>query len=112
MWDQVLYQEDVSHQSSHHLRGMYHPPTRHRGGHPLMTERDPYWQHDVAVDLSSLGEWPAIGVRFKVHQSEERFHRGASDELVPLKVPRGSRRYFHGKPYQLEPDYRLTLAVH
>ena len=75
-------------------------------------ERDPYWQHDVAVDLSSRGEQPGFGVRFKVHQSEERYHHRAGDELILLTVSRGTRLYFHGKPYRLEPDYRLTLAVH
>ncbi len=74
--------------------------------------RDPYWQHDFAVDLSLLGEQPTFGIRFKAHTSEERYHGGAHDELVPLKVTRGIRRYFHGKPYQLEPDYRLTVALH
>ena len=46
--------------------------------------RDPYWQHDFAVDLSPLLEQPGFGVRFKAHQSAERYHHGAHDELVPL----------------------------
>src|SRR5215210_4469868 len=77
-----------------------------------MSEQDPYWQHDFAVDLSPLGDPPAFGIRFKAHGSEEHYRGGAHDELVPLTVARGIRRYFHGKPYQLEPDYRLTVALH
>lgn len=77
-----------------------------------MAEQEPYWQQDFAIDLGQLGDRPGFGVRFKVHQSEERFHYGARDELIPLTVSRGVRTYFHGKPYQLEPDYRLTIALH
>jgi hypothetical protein len=75
-------------------------------------EADPYWQHDFAVDLSSLGEQPGFGIRFKAHESPEPYHFGPTGELVPLRVTRGTRLYFHGKPYQLEPDYRLTVALH
>jgi hypothetical protein len=77
-----------------------------------MSEQDPYWQHDFSVDLSSLIEQPAFGVRFKAHESLERFHHDSLGEVVPLKTRAGSRLYFHGKPYQLEPDYRLTVALH
>jgi hypothetical protein len=73
---------------------------------------DPYWQHDFAVDVGAIEDHPAFGIRFKAHESEERYYRGEGDELVPLTVSRGTRRYFHGKPYQLEPDYHLTVALH
>jgi hypothetical protein len=73
---------------------------------------DPYWQHDFAVELSPLGEQLGFGVRFKAHESLEPFHLDRAGDLVPLRVTRGTRRYFHGKPYQLEPDYRLTVGLH
>jgi hypothetical protein len=73
---------------------------------------DPYWQHDFAVELSPLGEQLGFGVRFKAHESLEPFRLDQAGDLVPLRVTRGTRLYFHGKPYQLEPDYRLTVALH
>ena len=75
-------------------------------------EQDPYWQHDFAVELSSLGDEPGLGVRFKAHESQEPFHHGQLGEIVPLRARRGTRIYFHGKPYEPEPDYRISLLLH
>lgn len=77
-------------------------------GHP--PEIDPYWQHDVAVDVpSSIDPLGRNAIRFKVHQSTERYTRSHED-LVRLSSP-GECRYFHGKPYRLIPAYRLTIDL-
>jgi hypothetical protein len=62
------------------------------------------------MDVVGRQELPGFGYRFKVHESEERFSHGHA-ELVPLSGRRGTRTYFHGKPYRLEPDYQLTVAL-
>jgi hypothetical protein len=71
---------------------------------------DPYWQHDFEIDVPESQKLLTFGYRFKVHEAMERYGRSHED-LVTLSGP-GTRRYFHGKPYQLEPDYHLTVALH
>ena len=51
-------------------------------------EADPYWQHDFALDLSSLGEQPGFGIRFKAHESPEPDYR-LTVALHPLPPPTG-----------------------
>lgn len=74
-------------------------------------DRDPYWHHDFRIEYPDLDPRLGVGVRFKAHQSAEPF-LGGRDELVPLTVRRGTRQYFHGRPYVLQPDYRLTVVLH
>jgi len=70
---------------------------------------DPYWHHDIAVDLGSAEPQVGVAVRFKIHEGAERYVRSPED-LFHLSGP-GTRRYFHGKPYQLIPDHRPTIGL-
>lgn len=68
----------------------------------------PYFGHDELIgDVVLAGE--PYGLRLKLHESDERFrnHR----ELFPLREPTGTRRYFHAKPYVLEPEITLTVDL-
>lgn len=68
----------------------------------------PYFGHDELIgDVVLAGE--PYGLRLKLHESEERF-RGHT-ELFPLRERTGTRRYFHAKPYVLEPEITLTVDL-
>ncbi len=47
----------------------------------------------------------------RVHESIEPYHRG-DREIIPLSQPRGHRRYFHSKPYILEPEISLSVDLY
>ena len=74
-----------------------------------MAERaDPYYQHDAL-----LGEAPIqgrdTGIHLRLHVADEPSTE--PQELFPLRHQRGTRTYVHAKPYLLEPDVRLTVAL-
>jgi hypothetical protein len=50
-------------------------------------------------------------IRLKAHVSEERYSKSDGEELVAV-APRGTRIYVMGRPYILEPEYRLTVGVY
>jgi hypothetical protein len=71
---------------------------------------DPYWRHDVAVEMPPLYDLTGgFGFRLKVHEATERYGRSHED-LIRLDGP-GTRNYFHGKPYQLIADHHLTVDL-
>jgi hypothetical protein len=71
---------------------------------------DPYWQHDVAIEVPpSYDLTGGFGFRFKIHEGTERYGRSHED-LVRLTGP-GTRLYFHGRPYQLLADHHLTVGL-
>lgn len=69
---------------------------------------DPYWTADVELgDVPLRGESTTVCLRLR--ESDERFTRHG--ELVPLTQTTGTRRYIYARPYVLEPDIRLTVAL-
>lgn len=71
-------------------------------------QEDPYFQHDELIgDVVLRGE--PYGLRLKLHDAEERFRD--HKELFPLTQRTGTRRYFHAKPYVLEPEITLTVGL-
>lgn len=52
-------------------------------------------------------------MRGKVHTSEEQYSlRHKETDIEPIKTLRGTRTYFHLKPYVLVPDIRLTIGLY
>ncbi|MBI3966486.1 MAG: hypothetical protein HY329_12710 [Chloroflexi bacterium] len=84
-----------------------------------MSERDEYYQTTIQLD-ATLDYEGRLPVLLKVHQSTERYYSGHR-EIVPVPKPRGSghlrarpygeRTYFHGKPFTLQPDAYLDVAL-
>ena len=71
-------------------------------------ETDPYWTADLPLGEATFYQ-RRYPLRLALHQSEERhFHH---QELFPLKDPRGSRLYFHAKPYILLPDVTVRVRL-
>ncbi len=70
-------------------------------------EHDPYWQHDIAVDLAQAEPHPGIPIRLRIREASEPYFHGAR-EIVPLNSPRGMRHSFQAKPYILESDIVRT----
>ena len=69
---------------------------------------EPYWQTDLAAGEVRVWEQTHT-LRWKVHQSEERFTRLA--ELIPLTQTGGTRTYFDLRPYILVPSITLTVGL-
>lgn len=68
-----------------------------------------YWMHDEAIGEADIhGE--RHGIRLRLHRSSERYSE--SHELVPLTHHHGERIYFHGRPYILVPEIKLTIGVY
>ncbi len=67
-----------------------------------------YWQTDLAAGEVRVWE-QAHALRWKLHQSEERFTRLA--ELIPLTQTSGTRTYFDLRPYILVPSITLTVGL-
>ncbi len=52
-------------------------------------------------------------LRLRAHMSEERCRQDTDlEEIVPLKARRGTRIYVLARPYVLEPDISITLALY
>lgn len=73
-----------------------------------ISQEDPYFRHDELLGDVVLGGEP-YGLRLKLHEGDERFRE--REELFPLKQRTGTRRYFHAKPYVLEPEITLTVDL-
>ena len=69
---------------------------------------DPYYQHDELLGEAPLRGTMA-GIHLQLHLAQERYTE--RHEIFPLQHPRGTRTYVHAKPYILEPDIRLTVAL-
>lgn len=77
-----------------------------------MKERDPnpYWQHDILLDLSQAVPHPGIPVRLRVHESNESYFL-SQREIIPLSSSQGTRRSFQGQPYTLAPEFLVTVDL-
>lgn len=75
---------------------------------PDISRELPYFGHDELIGNVVLAGEP-YGLRLKLHESEERLrgHR----EIFPVRSRTGTRRYFHAKPYVLEPQITLTVDL-
>ncbi len=73
-----------------------------------MIEGDPYFQHDELLGEAPLpgGQW---GIHLRLHVADEPYTE--PQEIFPLQHQRGRRTYVQAKPYILEPDIRLTVAL-
>ncbi len=71
---------------------------------------DPYYNVDEQIGEVRLWERNWM-LRLQAHVSEEAYSRGVEDEIIPLQQRRGTRTYVHAKPYILQPDYRVTVAL-
>jgi len=73
-----------------------------------ISPEDPYFQHDELIgDVMLRGE--PYSLRLKLHEAEERIRD--HEELFPVTQRTGTRRYFHAKPYVLEPEITLTVGL-
>jgi hypothetical protein len=69
-------------------------------------DTDPYWTHTLVLGDGDVQGHKSL-IRLHLHQSEESFHHAES--LFPIPSQKGTRTYFHAKPYILIP--RMTLTV-
>ena len=69
---------------------------------------EPYWQEDLVLGNIELGGSLA-DLHLVVHRGWEAYTR--HQELIPLDHAAGRRLYVHGRPYVVEPDLTLTIAV-
>jgi hypothetical protein len=73
-------------------------------------ERDPYWQHDVAISEGIFYRDQFYAIRMKLHTSFEPFR--VQEELIKLEHPVTNKTYVHAKPYILEPQIMLAVGIY
>ncbi len=71
-------------------------------------KEQPYYQEQVELGRVLLGE-RHMPLYLQLHQSREPFSQHG---LVPMTRTADPITYFHAKPYLIEPDIRLTVALH
>jgi len=74
-------------------------------------QEDPYFNVDQQMGEVRLWERDWM-LRLQAHVSEEAYSRGEGEEIIALQQRRGVRTYVHARPYILQPDYRVTVALH
>jgi hypothetical protein len=69
---------------------------------------DSYWTHTLVIGEGEVERHKSL-IRLHLHQSEETFHHAES--LFPISSQKGTRSYFHAKPYILIPKMTLTIGL-
>jgi hypothetical protein len=72
-------------------------------------DTDPYWTHNLILGEGVVERHKSL-IRLHMHRSEETYEHGIQ-ELFPFTVRRGTRTYFHAKPYILIPQMTLTIGL-
>lgn len=67
-----------------------------------------YYQETVALGRTLVGE-QHMPLYLALHRAQERF---TSREIVPVTRTPDPVHYFHAKPFLIEPDIQLTVALH
>lgn len=70
-------------------------------------KEQPYYQERLALDRTLLGE-RQVPLYLQLHQSREPFSQHG---LVPMTRTCDPIAYFHAKPYLIEPDITLAVAL-
>src|SRR5260221_13104056 len=93
-------------------------PQRGQGGRePELQPEQPYWTLDTSLfegrfRYFSQALEPVL-VRGKVHTSQEHYSlRPVERDIEPIQHLRGTRTYFHMKPFVLVPDIRVTVGLY
>jgi hypothetical protein len=81
------------------------------GNKDKLEDPDPFWQFDEAIGEGRFFDEQAT-IRLKAHVSEEAYHRGEGDEIVPLHTKKGTRIYVMARPYILIPDYTFAIGMY
>jgi hypothetical protein len=71
-------------------------------------DTDPYWTHNLVIGEGNIQGHKSL-IRLHLHRSEETFHHAES--LFPIPSQKGTRSYFHAKPYILIPKMTLTIGL-
>ncbi len=75
----------------------------------------PYYTLDTSLFTGTFAYFrnDPVVVRGKAHTSEEPYRLSKADQqLEPIATTRGTRTYFHLKPFVLVPDIRLTVELY
>ncbi len=72
---------------------------------------DTYWNFNKVIGEGTIEGTHSL-ISLKLHRSEEKYDKPPLHELFSLSSRRGTRIYFHAKPYILIPDMTLTFAAY
>jgi hypothetical protein len=70
---------------------------------------DSYWTHNLVIGEGEIEKHKSL-IRLHLHQSEETYEYSI-ENLFRISSRRGSRIYFHAKPYILIPQMTLTIGL-
>src|SRR4051812_4662484 len=75
------------------------------------TASDTYWNRIHILGEAAVRRYSGTSlIRLKLHRSDARiFHH--KEDLFPIPLQKGTRSYFHAKPYILIPRIILTVAL-
>jgi hypothetical protein len=72
-------------------------------------DTDPYWTHNLILGEGDVEGHKSL-IRLHLHRSEETYEYSI-ENLFPISARRGTRTYFHAKPYILIPQMNLTIGL-